>query len=411
MLDQSYRSLPRESFLTARKKLLEIINPVSTIEVSLEEAIGKISAQDYFAKINVPHFAKSAFDGFALRSCDLKNATPDNPITFKIIGEAKAGVPCCLALNKNEAVKILTGAPIPQNCDCVIMHEKTHFTEHEVTVYESLKAQQNIIQIGEDQKIDQKLISSGSRLEAPEIGLLASQGYKSVLVYKNLTIGIISTGDELIELEEKLEDGKIYNTNRYLLTSELKKLGFNIKFIAHAKDQVDEISCAIDESRVSCDVIILTGGVSAGDYDLVPDAMIKSGFKILTYGVKLKPGMACCYGFKDQKLCIALSGNPASAMTNFYAIAKPLLLKLAGEQKPEPQSFNVKVLKDFNKKAKHERLLRGKLVILDGVACMDLNVEQGNVVISSMVDTNLLAIVPPEHGQVKKGDLLEAFFI
>ena len=157
--------------------------------------------------------------------------------------------------------------------------------------------------------------------------------------------------------------------------------------------------------------MIITGGVSAGDYDVVPEAMEKAGVSIRCHGVKMKPGMACAYGFKNGKPCIALSGNPASAMTNFYCIAGPLLRKYAGEENYLPEIIRVKMTGDFAKGAKGERLIRGRMVIADGVVTMEPPADQGNAVISSMAGANLMVIVPPEHGPVHAGDVLDGFMI
>ena len=410
-MTKKYRELPKLSFSETRDLLLEKIEPLNSENVTIDECLGRVSARIYFATNAVPNFVKSPLDGYAMRSCDIRYASEDNPVTLKVVDEIRAGVLPTKVINKGEAAKILTGAPVPQNADCVIMYEQTEFDEKSVTVKQSLKPQQNIIQIGEDQQKGMMLVPRGSAINPAMIGLLASQGFHEICTYKTPEIAVISTGDEVQDLDQPLVFGKVYNSTRYLLAAELRKMNFRCNYLGIAQDNVENITALIDKGMEENDTVIITGGVSAGDYDLVPEAMQKCGIEIMAYGVRMKPGMACCYGIKKGKLCIGLSGNPASAMINFHAVAKPLLKKQAGFAEVCPKLFKVRVINAFGKTAKSDRLLRGSLVLENGSCEMKVNAEQGNIVISSMVNADLLAIVPKEHGPVNPGDELDAFFI
>lgn len=410
-MSQNYRELPKKNFIETRDLLLEHIGEPCFENVPLEQCCGRAVARSYFAPDAVPNFARSPYDGFALRSVDVELASPDNPVVLKIVDEIRPGRVSSKILSKGEAVKILTGAPVPQTADCVIMHEKTSFTSTAVTVTESMKPQQNVVQIGEDQSKGCLLLSKGTVIDPAAAGLLASQGFSEICTYRKPRIGIISTGDEVQEIGRHLAFGKVYNANRYLLAAELQRLRFDYEYLGHCSDDPEQIAELLGTGLQQCDAVITTGGVSAGDYDYVPEAMVRCGVDVLAFGVKMKPGMACCYGMKNGRLCIALSGNPASAMTNFYAVAAPLLKKMAGYAAACPKMFKVKMLNDFSKTARADRLLRGTLVLENGVCEMVASREQGNAVISSMSGSDLLAVVPAGHGPVASGEILDAFLI
>ena len=383
-MSQNYRELPKKNFIETRDLLLEHIGEPGFENVPLEQCCGRAVARSYFAPDAVPNFARSPYDGFALRSVDVELASPDNPVVLKIVDEIRPGRVSSKILSKGEAVKILTGAPVPQTADCVIMHEKTSFTSTAVTVTESMKPQQNVVQIGEDQSKGCLLLSKGTVIDPAAAGLLASQGFSEICTYRKPRIGIISTGDEVQEIGRHLAFGKVYNANRYLLAAELQRLRFDYEYLGHCSDDPEQIAELLGTGLQQCDAVITTGGVSAGDYDYVPEAMGR---------------------------CVALSGNPASAMTNFYAVAAPLLKKMAGYAAVCPKMFKVKMLNDFSKTARADRLLRGTLVLENGVCEMVASREQGNAVISSMSGSDLLAVVPAGHGPVASGEILDAFLI
>ncbi len=403
-------SLRMNNFREARALLLGKIKPAGTRVVDLSEAAFLVAARDYAADRPVPGFARAAFDGYAMRSADLKGAA-ERPVTLAVVREIRAGGEAGAPLGAGQAVKIMTGAPVPANADCVIMREKTTFSQGSVTVGEELKAGANVVVPGEDQPAGALIVGLGERIGAAAAGMLASQGIDKADVYKKPRVALISTGEEIAEPGTPLPPGGIYNSNRFTLEAELRRMGCDPYYLGAAKDDVLAIAAKIGTGLGTCDAVILTGGVSAGEYDLVPAAMARAGAEILVRGIRMKPGMACCYAMRAGKICIGLSGNPAAALTNFHAVAKPLLRKLAGEAKPEPETFSVVMLDDFPKAGKSERLLRGKLSIGNGICGMSLDPAQGNAVIRTFAGADALAVVPEDHGPVAKGDVLEAFLI
>ena len=405
------RVLKKTNFREARDALLAETGITGVEKVDISKVFGRVLSTDIRAAMMIPHYDRSPFDGYALRSADVANASEEHPVTLRVLYEIKAGDEAGAPVGAGEAVKILTGAPIPAGADCVQKYEDTVFDARSVTLKAPLRSGQNIVRAGEDVKAGRLLAGRGTIADVAVTGMLASQGMKTVDVYKKLRLAVISTGNELTEVGDHLSGSSIYNTNRYMLAAELTRCGFEAFYAGLAGDDAEETCELIAGCLDNYDGVIITGGVSAGDYDVVPEAMEKAGVSIRCHGVKMKPGMACAYGFKNGKPCIALSGNPASAMTNFYCIAGPLLRKYAGEENYLPEIIRVKMTGDFAKGAKGERLIRGRMTIVDGVVTMEPPADQGNAVISSMAGANLMVIVPSEHGPVHAGDVLDGFMI
>ena len=432
-------------YKAARDLLVSMTRQVSTERIDLEDAAGRVLARQLTAVRDVPPFDRSSYDGYAFRAEDIYGASQGTPVTLEILEEVPAGNVPSKEVTKGTAVKILTGAPIPAGADAVIMYEKTDFDEQSVTIYEELSPGDNIVYAGEDIKKGSVLAEPGCIIDAGLSGTLASQGIIYPLVYRKPVVGIISTGSELADAQSlsgnaemkehnpgqgsrtecgiqdaaiDLPEGKIINTNRYTLAAALEKDGCVPVYLGTARDDPRQIADLIIKGFADlplpggCDMILLTGGVSAGDYDLTPEAMELVCCSILTKGVLIKPGMACCYGVKDEKLVCALSGNPASALTNYYAVVRPAIRKLAGLKDYLPRTFTVILADDFNKKSKVPRILKGKLEFSEtGQALLKIPSGQGNVMISSSIGCDCLAQVSAGSKALKAGAKLKAFMI
>jgi len=280
-----------------------------------------------------------------------------------------------------------------------------------VTVFESLKPGSNIVKRGEDVQQGQVLACAGTVIDAGLAGTLAAQGVAMPMVYRRPVIGLVSTGNEVVEADADLAPGKIRNSNRTTLETVLEGLGCQPRYLGLAGDDVARIRERIEEGLERCDAVLLTGGVSVGDYDLTPDAMEQAGVEVLVRGVNMKPGMACAYGVKDGKLVLGLSGNPASALTNFYAVVLPAVRKLCGRSDAIPAEITVTLASGFRKKSPLTRFLRGTLNLSDGTVRMSLPKEQGNVVLSSTIGCNVMAVVPAGSGPVEAGTSLKGFLL
>ena len=398
-------------YYEASNLLLTLARTAHTESVPLDKAAGRVLAQPLVAPENVPSFDRSPYDGYALQADDVSLATQDCPVTLKITEEIAAGALPSLPVTPGFAAKVLTGAPIPVGADAVIMYEETSFTDETVTLYAPVKRGANIVLTGEDIKKGQILAEEGTVIDTGLSGTLASLGMAEVQVYQKPLVGIISTGNEVTEVGAPLPAGGIYNSNRYAISAALGRIGCDTEYFGTARDDVGHISRLIDLALSRCDAVVLTGGVSVGDYDLTPAAMEQSGVDILVNGVNIKPGMACAYGVKEDKLVLGFSGNPASSVTNLCAVALPAFRKLCGIQQPEHRLFDVVLAEDFNKKSKATRFLRGSLDLTDGCVKMHISGEQGNVIISSMIGCNVFAIVPAGSDSLKAGTVLKGFMV
>lgn len=395
----------------ARELLLSVTKAVGTENIPLSVSSGRILAEDINAGENVPPFDRSPYDGYALRALDTSFASKDAPVTLRILEEVPAGAVPTKALTGGTATKILTGAPIPEGADAVIMYEKTEFDAETVKIFSPVKKGSNIVYAGEDVKKGARLVGTGTVIDPGAAGTLAAQGIFTPLVYKKPRVAILSTGSELVDADEAAGKGKIRNSNRYVLEAALSRLGCETVYLGIAGDSVDGILALIEKGLEDCDALISTGGVSAGDYDLTPAAMEAAGAEMLIRGTAMKPGMACAYAICRGKMIFGLSGNPASALTSFYAVAMPALKKLCSRSDFLPEEISTVLASGFDKKSPTTRFLRGHLELKNGIAGLNLPKDQGNVVLSSTIGCNAMAIIPAGSGPVEAGEVLKGFLI
>ncbi|MDO4803504.1 MAG: molybdopterin molybdotransferase MoeA [Lachnospiraceae bacterium] len=400
-------------FETARQIVLNAAVPVDTEQIPLEEACGRILAQDIVAAEDVPPFDRSPYDGYAFRSEDTAGADRERPVCLSILEEVPAGKVPSMSVTAGTAVKVLTGSPIPPGADAVIMYEKTEFTAESVKIFAPVRSGANIIYAGEDVKRGMMLAHVGTGIDAGLCGTAASQNMDRISVFRKPVAGIISTGSELLEAGQAPSPGKVVNTNRYTLSAELVRMGFEVLYLGIAGDSEEEICEFLLKGIEACDVIMTTGGVSVGDYDLTVKAMERAGIRILLHGVDMKPGMACAYGEKDGKLICALSGNPASSLVSLHAVAAPALRKILGLSSKLwlPEEIMVEIVEGFRKPSPSLRFLRGKLDLETGTVRMHVGRGQGNVVLSGSIGTDVMAMVPAGSGPIEPGTRLQAFLL
>lgn len=399
------------SYRRARELAADAVTPVGTERLPLAACAGRILAQDLIAASNVPPFDRSPFDGYVLRASDSLGASTDSPVTLRVIEEIPASCVAKHALGPGDAAKILTGAPIPEGGDAVVPYERTAFTESTVTLFKPLRAGENIVCVGEDIRAGECLARRGVTIDAGVMGSLAGQNIPEPLVFQRPRIGILSTGSELIELGHDLTPGKIHDTNRYSLTAAVQSLGAEPVLYPSVEDNVEAIAAALEAALEGCDAVITTGGVSVGDYDLTTAALEAIGAAILFRKVDLKPGMACAYAQCDGKLICGLSGNPASSLTNFYAIAMPAIRKLCGLSDYTIREFPIVLADRFGKPSPSTRLLRGYLDLSEGTAKLRLSQGQGNVMISGLIGCDAAAVVPAGSGPLLAGTVLQGFLL
>ena len=403
--------LKNAEWTEARDLLMDIAAPVGTENAALEKCAGRVLGFDLRAEEDVPPFDRSAYDGYAMRAGDLASASREKPVTLRITETVPAGQVPQMPVGPGEAAHLMTGAKIPEGADCVIMFERTEFTEETVTVFSPLKPGDNIVRRGEDVARGALLAACGTVIDAGLAGTLAAQGAASVQVFRRPRIGLIATGREVVEADETPAPGQIRNANRAALTALLEREGCEPVYLGRTGDDAEEISGRIARGIRECDAVILTGGVSAGEWDLTPAAMEMAGAEIQLRGVNMKPGMACVFGTADGKPVLGLSGNPASAMTNFCACVLPALRKMAGKRKAMPEEIRARLIRPFGKKSPATRFLRGRLVLSDGTVRFEASPDQGNVVLSSAIGCDAFVMIPAGSGPLGAGTELKGFVL
>lgn len=398
-------------YTAARDALLARTVPVGTETLPLAGSYGRVLAEDLVAAENIPAFDRSPYDGYAFRAADVAGASREAPVTLRITEEIPAGAVPTVPVTAGTAAKILTGAPLPPGADTIINYELTEFTPETVTLFAPVPAGKNVVRVGDDVRKGALLAAAGTVIDAGTAGTLAAQGVARPRVYRVPRVAVLSTGSELVEADGALAPGLIRNSNAYTISAALRAAGLEPVYLGIARDTEEGIAALLEQGLADCDAVISTGGVSVGDYDLTPAALERIGAEIFVRGVALKPGMACAYAARDGKLLCALSGNPASCITNFYTVALPALRALAGHRTPMPQEVQVTLADSFPKSSQIPRVLRGSLDLRDGTARMHLPRDQGNVALSTTIGWNVVAVIPAGSGPLEAGTVLRGFLV
>lgn len=386
--------------------LLSNMPPSGTQEVSLPDAAFRVLASDLKAQVDLPPFHKSVYDGFALRSCETSGASDQAPARFRITGTVAAGDFTKEPLPKGCAVRIMTGAPLPEGADCVINFESVTWTEETLTLKTPLCPGQNVDRKGDEVCAGSVLLKKGELLTPAHLGILAAQGAGSVPVFRRPSAAVLSTGSELQEAGTPLTAGKIYNSNLYVLRALLEQEGCRVNDSLHTEDDEDRICQAIRNLADHNDLIITTGGASVGDRDYIFSALRKAGACVLFAHVNMKPG-SCCYGAKLGKtLVISLSGNPGAALSACYLIALPVIRKLAGRSDFTLKEAMLPLKRGFQKSCPCPRILKGHTEISGGVMCFVEHEGQKNGMQSSFLHMDALAELPPTDTPLPAGTLV-----
>lgn len=396
----------------ALEEALEILNKntkaLKSEVVSIKDSLKRVLYGDVKSKINNPPFNKSVFDGYAFKSEDSKGTSKENPIELKIVDEIFAGMWPEIEIKHGEAIRIMTGAPIPMGADCVLKQEETERHGDLVKIFKEMKSYENISFMGEDIKIGETLIKKGKRLDYADLGIMASSGISEVLVYKKPRVSIISTGDEVCDINSTLKPGKIYDSNLYSLSARIEELGYNVLSMEHVGDNILKIGEAIEKAFEKSDIVFTTGGASVGEKDLMQKVSESIGFEKLFWKIKIKPGSAVGCSKKEEKILISLSGNPNAALTTFELLGKPVLKKLEGEE----ENINIKrekgVLMDsFNKKSPQRRFLRGNVIYDEkGTKVYITQIKSGNGILSSLLNANCLIEIEKGNEGLNRGEVV-----
>ena len=380
----------------------EITPKERKVMVSLEEAAGKILAENIEAPFAVPHFPKSAMDGYAVHPRDVAAATKENPVILKVVGEICAGDYKKYKYAPGTAVRVMTGGYVPEGYTAVVKQEDTDYGEKEVQIYGSVREYQNYCKVGEDIQQGMTVLGKGEYLKSVHIGLLASLGIDSVKVIEPVRVAILSTGSELLEAGDSLELGKIYNSISHMLSVSAKRAGLMVVSNRICKDETASLKEAIVGAAETADVIITTGGVSVGKKDLIPEVLEELEAKVLFHGANIQPGTPTMGSMLKGTPILSLSGNPYAAIANFELYFWNIVCRLMGCNAWMPRTEKVILASEYPKVNRLRRLIRAKAG--DGQVRIPTNMHASSV-ISTLARCN--CFIDIEAGrELRIGDLV-----
>jgi molybdopterin molybdotransferase len=339
----------------ARRRVLQNVHSLGERIVPLSEALDCFSARDVVARLPLPMFDNSAMDGYAVVACSSTKGT-----RLHVNGEQPAGIDRQLRISPGEAVRIFTGAPIPAGADAVVMQEDTTREGDEIVVNVDVDPGEFIRQRGCDLAEDQKILGPGERIRPTTIALLASQGFADVTVGGQVNAAIVSTGDEVVALGSKLDQGQIYDSNLILLQALVRHCGGCVKSAEHCPDQPERLMQAIQRG-IKSHILVITGGVSVGEHDLVQAALRTLGARIDIWRVAIKPGKPFLFGQASGCAVFGLPGNPVSAFVTFLQFVRPAILKMMGAKNVDLLKVPAKLAVDLTNEGDRPHYVRGRI--------------------------------------------------
>lgn len=378
----------------------ENTNPLNIKENRLlQNCLGLTLAEDVFSSINMPPFRQSAMDGYAINLHDSNKYT--------ITDEVKAGDGHQPILQVGEAVRIFTGAPVPDTANAIIIQEHVTVNNKVLTANKPIALNANIRPLGEQTKEGDIALQKGTKLTPAGIGFLTSLGITEIMVNKPLSIALIVTGNELAKAGEPLQYGQIYESNAIMLSSALNNLGYMNVDITSVADNYQSTYNVLQEVISNNDIVLVSGGISVGDYDFVGKALLDIGVEQLFYKVKQKPGKPLFFGKKDNSFVFALPGNPASALSCFYVYVNTALQRLSGNEDFELLKTTAKSLSNFTKKGDRAQFLKaiysnGKVEILEG---------QNSSMIHTFALANALVYILENINEINVNDAVEVLLL
>src|SRR2546428_2707308 len=339
----------------AHSKILKTIQPLPARRTLLLSALGCFAAEDHFARLPLANFDNSAMDGYAVVASSCRKGE-----RLLVTGEQPAGPDRQLRISPGEAVRIFTGAPMPAGADAVVMQEDVISDREEIVLNVDVDPGEFIRKRGCDLSEGQKILSKGERIRAATLALFASQGFSDLAVGAAVSVAIVSSGDELMKVGEQLKSGQVYESNSALLQALLKSCGAIVKSAEHSRDD-RELLIETIERGLKNHVLIISGGVSVGEHDLVQSTLRSLGAKIDVWRVAIKPGKPFLFGRIGDCFVFGLPGNPVSAFVTFLQFVRPAILKMSGAAKLELPQSPAKLIVDLTNDGERAHYIRGKL--------------------------------------------------
>ena len=395
----------------ALERILAEIQPLTTTHVSLPESLGLVLAEDVIAQEDMPPFANSAMDGFALLSQDSRQQT-GQPARLRVTGGVAAGYVADHAVEEGTAMRIMTGAPVPPGADSVIQVELTRSEGPDsewVEILQEVPPGNNIRPAGEDMHRGQKVLERGTEIGPWEIGVLATLGRPTIPVTQRPRVAILGTGDEVIDVNEPLQPGKIRNSNSYLLEAAIRKAGAEAHRLGVARDTVESLREKFSEA-VTHDLIITSGGVSVGDFDLVKNIMAEQG-EINFWRINMRPGKPVAFGHIGNVPLLGLPGNPVSAAVTFELFGRPVIRKMLGHTRLLRPQVDVVVEDGVSERVMRRHYVRAHVEWREGHFVARTTGNQGSNIMTSLLNANALLIVPEGGVEIRPGETAKAIML
>ncbi|MFO7997053.1 MAG: molybdopterin molybdotransferase MoeA [Dehalococcoidia bacterium] len=405
----------------ALEKILSYVEVLEPERKPILDCLGQVLAEDVYSTIDVPPLDNSAMDGYALRAEDARGAGESSPRYLTVVGELAAGSMPTERVRPGTAIRIMTGAPLPEGADTVVRFEDTDEVGRkssggdlsQIGILCPVKKGMNVRRRGEDIAGGDLILRKGTVLRPQEIGMLASLGRSTALVIRRPVVAILATGDELIGVDQPLAPGKIYDSNTYTIAAEVSRYGGIPRILGIGRDSVQSLTEKIDKG-LDADMVITTGGVSKGDYDMVKDVLAERG-EIGFWTVCMKPGKPLAFGTmtkmeggKEKKVPhLGLPGNPVSSMITFEQFARPAILKMMGKKNWAKPAIRAIIEDDIVNTDGRRIFARVVVTRRDGQYYASLTGPQGSGILTSMAKANGLAVILESSKGVKAGDVVD----
>jgi molybdopterin molybdotransferase len=401
----------------ARERILAAFSPLPPVEMPLVDACGMVLAADVVARNSVPPFRNSAMDGFAVRATDTSAATWTTPVTLRVVGHVAAGQASIPRVRAGEAARIMTGAVLPAGADAVVRFEETDerdrpagTTADEVKVFHAAKRLDNVREAGEDIAQGAVVARTGGVLGPADLGLLASAGRATAPVHRRPVVGVLSTGNELVEPACELTPGMIRDSNAYVVAAMARCWGADVRMLGIARDTVSDVTGKLEAAR-RADLIVTSGGVSLGDYDLVKDVLRAEG-NVAIWQVRMKPGKPLAFGHVGGTPLLGLPGNPVAAAVSFLLFGRPAIRRMLGHRDLEPATVEAVSAEPIDNRGQRRHYVRVRLEANgDGPPVARPVGEQGAGVLSSFAAADALLVLPEALERVEPGARLRAILL
>ena len=399
------------SVIEARDTILNRIRPIGVERVDIVSALGRVLAEDVHATRNQPPWDNSAMDGYAVRAEDTVPSSPNVPAELEIVEHLPAGYRAKRSVGSGQAIHIMTGAPVPDGADTIVRAERTlRVDENHVRILQPMEAGTDLRRAGEDIRDGDLILQAGMLLRPAEVGLLASTNRSHVSVYRRPRVAILSTGDEIVDVDEPLEDGKIVDSNGYALTALVVDAGAVPLRLGICPDTQDALERALRDGLVA-DAIITSGGVSVGEYDFVKAALEAVGTSMAFWKVSMTPGRPLAFGAIDDTIAFGLPGNPVASMVTFELFMRPALLKMQGYTHLYRPTIKAVLLEDLTKSLGRKQFIRVILQKRGDTFFASRTGAQGSGILRSMSIADGLAVSHEDQVFMKKGQEIEVMLL